>query len=290
MNISRDHHYLPQFYIKGFTDDDGKLWIYDKKADRIITKKKPPSAYFFEKDINTITIDNKQVDLIEQAYGKLDNYYANKIIKIRDENVDSIENLENASIIDIFMMFQYWRRHPNNEEVNNVAKKMLEFYRKEYNSNVIKFGKNISESDIEKIEKSILPFLIMKESKVIFNFGDIGYFKIINFEEPFYFISDYPMIFRKIPLSNNDLFNQSKIFPISRNRVYVALDGKDYTLNLKQSMLINILLIEQADKYVGSFSRKNLNFFVNMYRDMKSKNVKFQEIKDELFKHVNSIT
>jgi hypothetical protein len=30
MNITRKNHFLPKFYLDGFTNDYGKLWMYDE--------------------------------------------------------------------------------------------------------------------------------------------------------------------------------------------------------------------------------------------------------------------
>ena len=35
MSSPKLHHYIPQFYLRRFTDDNGRLWAWDKQADRI---------------------------------------------------------------------------------------------------------------------------------------------------------------------------------------------------------------------------------------------------------------
>lgn len=35
MNSPKLHHYVPQFHLRRFTDDAGRLWAWDKQADRI---------------------------------------------------------------------------------------------------------------------------------------------------------------------------------------------------------------------------------------------------------------
>lgn len=34
MDISRRHHYIPQFLIRHFTDDRGFLYVYDKQTEK----------------------------------------------------------------------------------------------------------------------------------------------------------------------------------------------------------------------------------------------------------------
>lgn len=35
MTSSELHHYVPQFYLRRFTDRGGQLWVWDKLKDRI---------------------------------------------------------------------------------------------------------------------------------------------------------------------------------------------------------------------------------------------------------------
>jgi len=53
--ISWRHHYLPVFYLKGFTNENKKFLIFDKEQNRFIKNGKEfsPSSYFFKKDANT---------------------------------------------------------------------------------------------------------------------------------------------------------------------------------------------------------------------------------------------
>ena len=35
MSAPKLHHYVPQFHLRRFADNDGKLWVWDKQADRV---------------------------------------------------------------------------------------------------------------------------------------------------------------------------------------------------------------------------------------------------------------
>ncbi len=41
--VAHNHHYVPQFLIRNFTDQDGKVWVYDTVTKRI-TSRSPKSA------------------------------------------------------------------------------------------------------------------------------------------------------------------------------------------------------------------------------------------------------
>ncbi len=37
MSTPKLHHYVPQFYLRRFTDSTGKLWVWDRKRDRVFS-------------------------------------------------------------------------------------------------------------------------------------------------------------------------------------------------------------------------------------------------------------
>src|ERR1051326_5448869 len=49
---ARKHHYVPQFYQKGFADVDGLLWVYDRKIHTY--KKLHPTVICRSEDLYTI--------------------------------------------------------------------------------------------------------------------------------------------------------------------------------------------------------------------------------------------
>ena len=46
MNISTNHHYIPKFYIKGFTNSKGFLHIYDKLKDELYENRNWNDNYY----------------------------------------------------------------------------------------------------------------------------------------------------------------------------------------------------------------------------------------------------
>lgn len=35
--MTKKQHYVPQFYLRNFTSDDNKLWVFDREKRNIIT-------------------------------------------------------------------------------------------------------------------------------------------------------------------------------------------------------------------------------------------------------------
>ena len=50
----RKHHYIPEFYLKGWADENGKMWRYDRPHLAVVHKHVFPSQVGFVKDLYTI--------------------------------------------------------------------------------------------------------------------------------------------------------------------------------------------------------------------------------------------
>jgi hypothetical protein len=48
MNSPKLHHYVPQFYLRRFVDDSGRLWVWDRDNDRMFPVK--PNSVAAEND------------------------------------------------------------------------------------------------------------------------------------------------------------------------------------------------------------------------------------------------
>ena len=90
-NTSWRHHYLPEFYLKGFTNQDGKFKIFDVHRQLFIKNGKDFSteSYFFEEDGNTIHTDKGADDFIEKGFAEVDNRVADLFNKIRNARPDT---------------------------------------------------------------------------------------------------------------------------------------------------------------------------------------------------------
>ncbi|RZK34824.1 MAG: DUF4238 domain-containing protein, partial [Hymenobacter sp.] len=72
MQVSRRHHYVPQFLIKNFAAEDGLLYLLDKQTGRIAKQRQSPKAVFFEMDRNTVLFNGQPKDHLETLYAALD--------------------------------------------------------------------------------------------------------------------------------------------------------------------------------------------------------------------------
>jgi hypothetical protein len=78
----KKHHYIPKFYLDGFVDLDGFIWIYDKDMEKMFRQKSEAAAY--EKDyFSFINLEGgKDSETIENFIASLESISAETIKKI----------------------------------------------------------------------------------------------------------------------------------------------------------------------------------------------------------------
>lgn len=110
MEISRRHHYVPQFLLRNFTDEQGSFYVYDKQKKTVT--KTYPSKVFFTWDRNTVTVrdvaQNRDVELdnLEQLHSALDSRFAADLHAVLQQGKLDPEQI--ASIV-LLASFLKWR-------------------------------------------------------------------------------------------------------------------------------------------------------------------------------------
>jgi hypothetical protein len=122
-NISWRHHYIPEFYLKGFTNENRVFKVYDVKNNKFKGNLMDytPKTVFFEKNGNTIGIEGEYSDFLEtKFYSKVDNDAANLFGKISSS--PSTEKFgitdEDMPALQYFVSVMYWRNPSNYNQIS----------------------------------------------------------------------------------------------------------------------------------------------------------------------------
>ena len=160
MSISKRHHYIPQFLIKGFVSDDKKLSVFDRKENVFLASRKSPKQVFYEWNRNLFEKDGEKTDFVEKLFSNTENKFAPAYTRI----INKIGKGTNK-YVDLFHMIHYlgtlYNSLPQNDikiskYVQNSNFKDLGFSIKSKNTN-----KGVSQEEIEKLQirfKSDLAF------------------------------------------------------------------------------------------------------------------------------------
>jgi hypothetical protein len=127
MSQSQKHHFLPVFYLKGFTNENEQFKIFNIKTKNFKQKGKlfSPASHFYILKDNTFTTDFGESDFMEKLYEKVDSSFAKILQAI---NTNSYENRFGVSEKDMpyinnFVSQIYWRSPFNKNIIQDYIKK-----------------------------------------------------------------------------------------------------------------------------------------------------------------------
>lgn len=116
---ARQHHYVPQAYMRMFNDPTGKLYALNKEFKTVRATATKGVAY--SHDFYTVdTIDEKDSSEAEEAFAQIEN----RCIPIIKELVDGKNTFPNADYADlaIYIALQYWRTPTARAKMDNTSK------------------------------------------------------------------------------------------------------------------------------------------------------------------------
>ena len=109
-NIARNHHYVPQFYLKGFLDPNLQgepLHVVDKINRRHFVS--TPRRVAWKRDFNRVNIPGQPIDEVEKLFAEIDGE-VNRVLKEVVENATLPESAD-MEILIYFIALLY-RRNP----------------------------------------------------------------------------------------------------------------------------------------------------------------------------------
>lgn len=107
---SRNHHYVPRYYLKGFCRQDGTFDVYDKQYKRFRKPPQSPGTAFFEKDRNNIRLRGVRTDQIEKLYAGVESGLGNLFNAIRAGMTgEELLQPHGIRLLKLHMAIQFWR-------------------------------------------------------------------------------------------------------------------------------------------------------------------------------------
>jgi hypothetical protein len=265
MTLSKKHHYIPRFYLKGFTNSNGDFYIYDKKKDEI--RKSSPDNSFFEKYRNSAYIGDEKTDLPEKMLAEFDGRTAGVLENIRKAKLgDKVLTPENLYILRFFIATTFWRIPVNDklreEMIDNNSFKELGFgiFDKD-GARSLDAENLLKDTEVfRKIYTSLLPVSSFLNNNDLKNYSD---WKVLYRDYPNHITGDNPLIL-KSDFQDFKSVQKDLIMPLSNDKVLICTDKKikqsiHSVFNLKMDMII----LHQSDRFVCSPSEKYLKEIVD---------------------------
>ncbi|TWI98761.1 uncharacterized protein DUF4238 [Mucilaginibacter frigoritolerans] len=284
--ISKKHHYIPQFYLRNFTNDENKFHVYLVKENRYKANGKlfSPETHFFEKNGNTLFIKDEPTDFLEtDFYGDLDNDVAQLFNKIK-YSTEERHGLTEADMpmLQFFVAHLFWRNPSNDEFVKDLLQRKglsgLGLNISDTNTKQIllnsKFEKEIVGNESSyKIIKYWLPFILFQN--LIGNNSPLTILRFNPGEKPS-LISDNPLILRNP--QNCNVYKDDFILPLSGDKVLIRTKKLKPLYHNMARVLIDHLLIKQANNFISTTDMR----YIPQLNEIK-KDISIEELRRQVF-------
>lgn len=269
MKNSSRHHYIPEFLIKGFTDSENKVFIYDILKDEIKPKSKSPKSIFFEWNRNTFTTDKgEEISIIEDLlFKEWDNKAAPIIKKFQETTLPDPTLLSDNNIADftLFLIQLFWRL-PYTD------------YAADFLIQNAEIDSKISE-ELRKYEpfkmhqRSLLYRETLKTLENLKSKTKGFHAKIFELEKEIFLLGDNPIIFQQEPSTFDDLYDLDSITAISSQRIFTNSLLEIKSFDFKKALDYNYFVISRSKRYVCSGDKKLLEESVKYYKNISRLNI-----------------
>lgn len=289
MSLSFKHHYLPEFYLKGFTNDKGTFSIFDYKKGQLKKGEYAPSTHFFEPHRNTVEFKGAKSDLPETFYSIQDNRFA-KVLQVIQSS-KGVPNLDNFQMFAIqeFVSNIFWRL-PKNDKLYKEEFKNNPLFTRSFKIVNKATGEVVNNDYSKEVRTSQALEMALRAnastlSFMLNNSTDLINWRISYITKGFHLCSDNPLIIR----DNNvkDIFDSEFLFPLTKNhlliRTYKTITKQ--TLTPEFSFMTDLTVFLQGKKYCASACRDFLNTI-----NLTSKTFSADLLRYNLFRKLDEIT
>lgn len=224
------HHYIPKFFINGFVNTDGFLFVYDKKANKIFDNPRSPKSVFYERNRNTVQLGySKSTSFIEDLYFKrLDNDASKVLQYLSDSALSDLDfSIQKMVPFYYFLISLFWRIPATDYAVQDIINRM-----KPIDPNINPELINKDENFL-KVQRQNLAFHTVKEIKE-FGRNIDSITQVYQFNKDTFVLGDNPILFRSKTSKFSEFMELDKLVSISNLRVFSSTTSIIENLTLKK--------------------------------------------------------
>ncbi len=290
MTFSKRHHYIPKFYLKGFTDSKDKFSIYDIERKVLKSKDFSTKTHFYEENRNTFDFANTKTDYLEDVYQKIEDKLKHVFLELQQALGPIQITSEKIFSIQLFIYSTYWRLPKLDGQMIELLKD-IDPRKLGYKIIDTKTGKSAPDevykqmvSDKNFIESYRAAYPLMQFMKCDENL-DLENWRIYYSKTGGKHIcGDYPIVLRDT--NNHNILNNEILFPLTKKQMLVRTK-KTYIIKElppEFSLKLDLIIFLQSKKYVCCSDRSYLEMLSHLKEAYKTK---VSLLKNELFEYLD---
>tara|TARA_B110000908_G_C10154660_1_gene403038 strand:- start:195 stop:1073 length:879 start_codon:yes stop_codon:yes gene_type:complete len=262
---SQRHHYLPVFYITGFTGEDGKISVFNKFKGEIDKLRKSPKQIFFEWNRNSFNINGHETDFLEKVYQFGETKFAETYRKLIDKFEPITVTAYDILHLTLFISEINWRipvrdkvfnEYINSYDYRNAPIKLIDKETGEHKS-IEELKPLTKEPAFKESMRHVMAIEdYLKNTKKIKIENWLIYYKPIEAPQ-LRILCDNPIILRE---ETENILESELIFPLSNGKIVYHTKGKRLKeIPAMNNISIDTLLFIQANQYVCCSDTSYLN-------------------------------
>ncbi len=171
--VTKDQHYVPQFYLRKFVNPDGKLEILDCERRKIVISRTPKSVcneeFFYALNGEKDEISQE----IEKEFQRIETDIASRYDAIAKKFVDFQEiTLNDKMVIATFMSMQYLRGPYMRKQIKRMDEDLVK------QITMRRWGSEELAPSIEELEKTTGEKVTEKQRKELIDFATGGKYRV----------------------------------------------------------------------------------------------------------------
>lgn len=260
------HHYIPQFYLHGFADEEGMYYVHDKLTGN--TVRSSPANTFFKKHLNTGSIIDQSTgqaensDMPEMMLSHFDGNAGAVFKKVRASQAsDDVLQLDVLNELMIFLHSLFWRS-PANDELREhiIAQSSFEElgfgifdkeHKRSFETEDIVKGINL----FQKTYPVLLPMTSFLNGNFKKNWQD---WKLYYHDKDMHVVSDNPVIYKE--MTSFSSLQENVIFPISSKIFLISSPHYPETIDTYFPHMVDLYLFHTAKRFVACKNKLYLTF------------------------------
>ncbi|WP_345100272.1 DUF4238 domain-containing protein [Mucilaginibacter panaciglaebae] len=287
--ISKRHHYLPRFLLKGFAMDDDRLHVYDKTTGMFWKEPASPKQIFWREDQNTFQIGDVKTDFLEGIYSRIDDETAPfHALLVKKPGPISL-TLEEVVQLLRFVTISYYRVPLNDQFIKDYVsshspqKLGFKIINKDSPDEAVPadiYEKIMGEPafvESYRISKALLELLAYAENLVVDDWSVAAPTALNGIG----LIGDNPVILKQ-GFAGYIVLHEL-IMPISKHHIIYHVKGKKpVQLSPEHKLKVDLCQILQAQQYVCGSNREYMQTLIN-YLAIPENNLTIERVTNDLF-------
>jgi hypothetical protein len=247
MSTSHRHHFLPEFYLKGFTNAQGVFAVYNVQKRSIKKNWYSPKSHFFVSDHNSMEINGILTDIPEQAFSIMDRRMS--VIFQKLQGYTGVPKLTVDEMVGLwhFLSNLFWRS-PGNDAVfeKNLditdARTQISLLSAQTRREMAGFPDvTLSDKDVTRFMRPLAGSQSVQNSTGQ-NFKE---WKILYSPNGEFICGDRPFIAQ----DENDLFKSSFVVPLTKHHLLIKCPHNHASIPAQVIYCIQLALIQQANEF-----------------------------------------